>query len=58
MNRYYASPKGYGAYPPGPSTFSISPNRYVRERTRIVASWAAADYDYTSRSSKSEKAAD
>lgn len=30
MNRHYASPKGYGAYPRGPSTFSISPNRYVR----------------------------
>lgn len=30
MNRHFASPKGYSAYPRGPSTFSISPNRYVR----------------------------
>lgn len=30
MNRHYASPKGYGAYPRGASAFSIPPHRYVQ----------------------------
>ncbi|KAJ5123274.1 hypothetical protein N7448_009371 [Penicillium atrosanguineum] len=28
MNRHYASPKGYAAYPRGDSTFSLSPNKF------------------------------
>lgn len=51
MNRLYASPKGYAAYPRGDSTFSLSPNKYVHCSDAFIFTCAA----YDSRSSKSKK---